>query len=86
MKTACIFAILLAASVARADIEFAVPDDGRITLGVFDGAGRLVRTLHKLSRQEDFGIGLNGLVTNWDGKNDAGQPLPAGHYLSLIHI
>ncbi|MEI6278172.1 MAG: hypothetical protein WCQ16_02160 [Verrucomicrobiae bacterium] len=80
MKTACIFAILLAASVARADIEFAVPDDGRITLGVFDGAGRLVRTLHKLSRQEDFGIGLNGLVTNWDGKNDAGQPLPAGHY------
>jgi len=80
VKTVCIFAILLVASVARADVEFAVPDDGRITLGVFDGAGRLVRTLHKLARQEEFRIGINGLITDWDGKNDAGEALPAGHY------
>jgi len=74
------FAILLVASVARADVEFAVPDDGRITLGVFDGAGRLVRVLHKLARQEEFRIGINGLITDWDGKNDAGDAVPAGHY------
>lgn len=82
-----IFFILLGAafvalSTVRADIEieFAVPDDGRITLGVFDGAGRLVRTLHKLSRQEDFSIGINGLITKWDGTDEDGKPLPAGHY------
>jgi hypothetical protein len=80
MKTVCIFALFLAASVARADIAFAVPDEGRITLGVFDGSGRLVRTLHQLARQEDFRIGLNGLITDWDGKDDAGKALPAGHY------
>jgi len=74
--------VLVAASGVRADveIEFAVPDDGRITLGVFDGAGHLVRTLHHLSRQEDFRIGINGLITAWDGKDDAGKPLPAGNY------
>jgi len=80
VKTVLIFAVFLAACAARAEIEFAVPDDGRVTLGVFDGTGRLVRTLHKLARQEDFQIGLNGLITNWDGKNDAGDALPAGHY------
>lgn len=75
-------AVLVAMSGVHADIDiaFAVPDDGRITLGVFDGAGRLVRTLHKLSRQEDFRIGLNGLITTWDGKDDDGNPLPAGSY------
>jgi hypothetical protein len=75
-------AVLVAMSGVRADVEiaFAVPDDGCVTLGVFDGAGRLVRTLHKLSRQEDFRIGLNGLITTWDGKDDDGNPLPAGNY------
>jgi len=75
-------ATLVVMSTIRAsvEIEFAVPDDGHITLGVFDGAGRLVRTLHKLSRQEDFRIGINGLITTWDGKGDGGNPLPAGNY------
>lgn len=75
-------AALVVMSTIRADveIEFAIPDDGRITLGVFDGAGHLVRTLHNLSRQEDFRIGLNGLITAWDGKDDGGNPLPAGNY------
>lgn len=81
MRTACILAVLIALGGARAaDIVFAVPDDGRITLGVFDGTGRLVRTLHRLSPQEDFRIGLNGLITGWDGKNDAGDAMPSGHY------
>jgi prepilin-type processing-associated H-X9-DG protein len=81
VRTACIFAVLIALGGARAaDIVFAVPDDGRVTLGVFDGGGRLVRTLHKLSPQEDFRIGLNGLITAWDGKNDAGEAVAPGHY------
>ncbi len=72
----------MAMASLRADVEmaFAVPDDGRITLGVFNDAGKLVRVLHKLARQEEFRIGLNGLITSWDGRNDAGERVPAGHY------
>lgn len=84
MKTALIFtaAVLLAISSLQADVEFAfaVPDDGRVTLGIFDNAGKLVRILHKLAKEEDFRIGLNGLITSWDGCDDAGTHLPAGHY------
>ena len=62
------------------ELEFAVPDDGRITLGVFDGSGKLVRLLHRLAKEEDFRAGLNGLITSWDGKNDTGQRVSPGHY------
>jgi hypothetical protein len=75
-------AALFSLSFLRAgdELEFAVPDDGRITLGVFDGSGKLVRVLHKLAKQGDFRIGDNGLITSWDGKNDAGERVSAGHY------
>ena len=75
-------AVLLASSCLRAgdELEFAVPDEGRITLGVFDGSGKLVRVLHKLAKEEDFQVGLNGFITSWDGKNDAGERVPSGHY------
>ena len=62
------------------ELEFAVPDEGRITLGVFDGSGKLVRVLHKLAKEGDFQVGLNGLITSWDGKNDAGERVASGHY------
>ena len=75
-------AALLALPSLRAaeELEFAVPDDGRVTLGVFDSSGKLVRVLHKLAREEDFRIGDNGLITTWDGKNDAGERMASGHY------
>ena len=62
------------------ELKFAVPADGRITLGVFDGTGKLVRVLHKLAKEEDFRIGDNGLITTWDGKNDRGARVAAGAY------
>ncbi|MEI8310406.1 MAG: hypothetical protein WCH98_06590 [Verrucomicrobiota bacterium] len=62
------------------ELEFAVPDEGRITLGVFDGSGKLVRVLHKLAKEGDFQVGLNGFITSWDGKNDAGGRVTSGHY------
>jgi len=71
---------LLHALRAGDELEFAVPADGRITLGVFDGAGKLVRVLHKLAKEEDFRIGDNGLITTWDGKNDRGERMAAGAY------
>ncbi len=74
--------ILIATSALQAsdELKFAVPADGRITLGVFDGMGKLVRVLHKLAKEEDFRIGDNGLITTWDGKNDRGERVPAGAY------
>lgn len=74
--------ILIATSSLQAgdELKFAVPADGRITLGVFDGTGKLVRVLHKLAKEEDFRIGDNGLITTWDGKNDKGERVPAGAY------
>lgn len=65
---------------AADDIEFAVPDEGRITLGVFDTHGKLVRRLHTLAEQSDFATGLNGLITRWDGRDDSGTKLPPGTY------
>jgi hypothetical protein len=62
------------------EIAFAVPGQGLITLGVFNKAGNLVRTLHVMDDEEAFRIGLNGYITQWDGRDDAGQKVPAGRY------
>lgn len=75
---ACLPAFL---SAADQQFAFALPEaEGRISLGVFDGNGKLVRTLYQGASEKDFKIGLNGLLGTWDGKNDAGQALPAGKY------
>ena len=76
---AAFFPATLRAGDAAA-ITFAVPDAGLVTLGVFDKAGRLVRTLHRLAPEKDFRVEDNGYATKWDGKDDAGRRLPAGHY------
>jgi hypothetical protein len=57
------------------------PMEGTLSLGVYDKRGKLVRILHREAEAEkQFTIGLNGLITTWDGKDDAGQPLPAAKY------
>lgn len=71
---------LVAAPPDTQEIAFAVPGEGMISLGVFNKAGRLVRTLHALDGEEAFRIGLNGYMTRWDGLDDAGQKVPAGRY------
>jgi hypothetical protein len=56
---------------------------GTLSLGIYDPAGKLVRTLKsEATPDKDFTVGLNGLSTPWDGKDDAGQPAPAGKYLA----
>jgi len=60
---------------------FALPEtEGRISLGVYDESGKLVRTLFAGAEEKDFKIGLNGLITVWDGKDGEGKALPAGKY------
>ncbi|MFM8364003.1 MAG: hypothetical protein ACKOAS_02500 [Verrucomicrobiota bacterium] len=61
-------------------IAFAVPAPGRVTLAVFDKTGRPVRILHALDDEEKFQIGLNGLITRWDGLDNKGSRVAPGTY------
>jgi hypothetical protein len=56
------------------------PLEGTISLGVYTLEGKLVRVLASEATEEKFTIGLNGLIIDWDGKDDAGKILPAGKY------
>src|SRR5438270_10838104 len=62
-------------------ISFAPPPlDGTISLGVYDAKGKLVRVLHREADINEFTIGSDALPTTWDGKDDAGENVPAGKY------
>ena len=54
--------------------------EGTLSVGVYNGEGKLVRTLHKEATKKDFTVGTNGFVTGWDGKDDAGADQPPGKY------
>jgi hypothetical protein len=56
------------------EIRFALPAAGEHALTVYDVAGRRVRGLSSGRRE----AGLH--VVRWDGRNDAGQPVPSGVY------
>jgi hypothetical protein len=54
--------------------------EGTISLGIYDKNGKLVRVLHQEAKLNEFSIGADALVTQWDGKNDDEEDLPAGKY------
>src|SRR5437588_9780226 len=56
------------------------PMEGTISLGIFDSNDKLIRVLHREAKIANFTIDENALKTTWDGKNDAGEDLPAGKY------
>jgi hypothetical protein len=56
------------------------PLEGTISLGIYDKTGKLVRVLHQQAQLNEFAVGADGLITQWDGKNDDKQDLPAGKY------
>jgi hypothetical protein len=56
------------------------PIEGTISLGIYDSAGKLVRILDRESETDDFTIGHDALITEWDGKDNAGNDLPPGKY------
>jgi hypothetical protein len=56
------------------------PLEGTISLGIYDNNSKLVRVLHQEAASNEFTIGADALVTQWDGKNDDGEDLPAGKY------
>ena len=78
---ALILGFASAVSAADVKIEFLPPPmDGTLSLGIYDSAGKLVRVLRKEAETSEFTIALNGLITRWDGLNDAGAPCPPGKY------
>jgi hypothetical protein len=70
------------ASPARsARISFLPPPlEGTISLGIYDANGKLVRVLHQESNLSEFTIGADALVTQWDGRSDNEEDVPAGKY------
>ena len=56
------------------------PLEGTISLGIYDKTGKLVRVLQQQAQLNEFAIGADGLVTQWDGKNDDEQDMPSGKY------
>jgi hypothetical protein len=54
--------------------------EGTISLGIYDHTGKLVRILHRAATGDEFVAALDGYITHWDGLDDAGQPMPPGHY------
>ncbi len=57
------------------------PMEGTLSLGIYTKSGKLVRVLQaEAIVDKDFAVGLNGLSTHWDGRDDAGNPAPAGKY------
>jgi hypothetical protein len=79
---------MAAGTTARsARISFVPPPvNGTISLGIFDPNRKLVRVLHREAKIDDFTIDESALVTTWDGKNDAGEDLPAGKYHARGYI
>jgi hypothetical protein len=62
------------------DLRFVPPGPGTVSLGIYDASGKLVRVLCDEWTFSRFHIGLNGLSTSWDRKDDAGQTVPPGRY------
>src|SRR6266516_5144566 len=70
-----------ASSARSVQLSFVPPPlEGTISLGIYDESGKLVRVLHQEAELNEFTIGADALVTQWDGKNDDGEDLPAGKY------
>jgi hypothetical protein len=60
-------------------IEAVVPTSAGVSVDVRDSAGAVVRRLGHFTvptRQR--------LVLTWDGRDDAGRPLPAGRYVAVV--
>src|SRR6266704_1183796 len=70
-----------ASSARSVQLSFVPPPlEGTISLGIYDESGKLVRVLHQEAELNEFTIGADALLTQWDGKNDDGEDLPAGKY------
>lgn len=59
---------------ASTRIDYVLPAPGRLSLKIYDAAGRLVRTLH------DGPASAGPGAVDWNGRDDAGRPAATGIY------
>ncbi|MGH7493309.1 MAG: S8 family serine peptidase [bacterium] len=59
-------------------VKFQLPRASQVQLEVFDVAGRKIRTLVQKK------LGAGSYEEKWDGKNDAGDPVPSGVYVYRV--
>ncbi len=62
----------------QTNLRYALPRDAAVTVTIHDVQGRLVRTL--VSGRQEAGEH----VATWNGRDDAGRPLPSGPYLGRV--
>jgi photosystem II stability/assembly factor-like uncharacterized protein len=62
------------------DISFVLAGPGRISLDIYDLAGRRVRSLGAM----DLGAGRHQV--RWDGRNQAGRPVASGVYFARLEM
>ena len=60
--------------------------EGTISLGIWDSNDKLVCVLHREAPIDTFEVEENSLSTTWDGRNDAGEDLPAGKYRARGYV
>lgn len=63
----------------RTEIAFELPASARVSLSVYDAAGRRVRTL-----MAGVELGAGRHAVDWDGCSDGGRRLPSGSYLCRL--
>jgi flagellar hook assembly protein FlgD len=61
-------------------LRFALPEQQEVRLVIYDVLGRTVRTL--VNQQKQSGVHS----VNWNGRNDAGQPVASGLYLGRLEV
>jgi hypothetical protein len=59
-------------------LHYAVPRAGTVDLGIYDVAGRRLKTLV----QE--GLAAGSYAADWDGRDDGGNPVPSGIYFARL--
>ena len=60
------------------EIEFKLPEEAEVELAVYDISGRRVATIFR-------GLETAGVKRYaWDGRDDAGRPVPSGVYLYFL--
>jgi len=59
---------------------------GDIVLGIFDAAGKVVRTLRFEPDAPELTIDTNGYIAQWDGRDEAGAACPAGRYVARGYV
>jgi hypothetical protein len=58
------------------------PVQGTVSLGIYDGDGKLVRVLKKAAELDSFRAAADGLVIDWDRTDANGKPVPNGRYFA----